>query len=160
MNGGRTRHRSVGQIHLGQQQGISRGKAFGKGVDRSPVAFTQGLAVHNPGQEPGELGARIAAGAQQVAQHHALVRPAQPGIAKAVCHGDDVRVAPVIAVGDGELHRQRTGQEGLELGNSLQTGFVHIDHHAGNDRPKPVAQAQTSVESRTTLQAHTSLEKD
>jgi hypothetical protein len=40
----------------------------------------------------------------------------------------------------------------------LKTGFVHVDHHMENDRPKTTVQAHTSLESRTPLQAHTSLE--
>lgn len=102
-------------------------------------------AVHL-GQQPGELGARVAAGGQQVAQHHAPIWPIQAGIGKTLGRRDDVGVAGIITVAHTKVHLQRAGQEGLKLGNSLQTGLVHVDHHAKNDQPKRPFQAHTSLD--------------
>jgi hypothetical protein len=44
------------------------------------------------------------------------------------------------------VHLKRTGQKSRKLGNSLKTGFVHVDHHVENDRSKTTVQAHTSLE--------------
>ncbi|ABE42309.1 hypothetical protein [Polaromonas sp. JS666] len=146
VHGGRARQRAVGAVHLGQQQGISRGVAPRKHMSRAAVALVQALAVQHACQQPGELGARVAAGVPQIAQHHAFIGPIQAGIAQELGHRDDVGVARLIAVGHAKAHLQCAGQEGLKLGGCLQTGFVHVDHHAKNDRPNPAAQAHTSLD--------------
>src|ERR1035437_7201334 len=159
MHSGRTRHCVVGAVHLGQQQCISRGVAPRKRVGWGTVALVQALAIEHACQQPGELGTAVAAGGNQVPKHHALVGAIEAGIAKALGHRNDGGVTGFIIVGYTKAHLDSTAQEDLKLGNCLQTGFVHVDHHVGNDRPKPAVQAHISLESRTPLQALTSLDK-
>lgn len=143
IHGGRTGHRAVGTIHLGQQQGISRGIATRKRMGWSTVALVQTLAIHNACQQSGQLGAAVAAGGDQVAQQHTLVGSIQAAVAKALGHRNNVSVADLIRVGNTKAHLCCGAQEGLKLGNCLQTGLVHVDRHVGNDRPKPAVQAHT-----------------
>jgi hypothetical protein len=111
MHCGRTRHRAVGTIHLGQQQGISRRVATRKGMCWRSVALVQVLAIQNACQQSCELGATVAAGGDQVAQHHTLVGSIQTTIAKTLGHRNDVGVAGLIRVGNTKLNLSRASQK-------------------------------------------------
>lgn len=65
---------------FGQQQGVIWGVALGKRMGRAAVAFAQAMAIQDACQQPGELGARVAAGGQQIAQYHPFVGPIQAGV--------------------------------------------------------------------------------
>ncbi|MFD2376955.1 hypothetical protein ACFSTJ_05140 [Ottowia pentelensis] len=155
----RPRQAAMGAINAHQQRHIGGAVAPGKGMRWHAVALGQRLAFQHARQQPRQLRARVAAGARQIAQHDALVGPGQTRIAQAAHHAGNVRIALLI-IGEGaEADLQRAFEKRLQLGNAAQPGFVHVDHHLKNDRPRSPIQAHISLESRQLVQAHTSLDK-
>lgn len=80
-------------------------------MGRGAVALAQGLTVEDTRQQPGQLSARVATGALQIAQHHAFIGAIEPCIAKALGDRGNVSVALVVAGWRRKPYLQRAGQK-------------------------------------------------
>ena len=136
MHGGGPRERAVQGVGLGQQGHIGGGELAGKAVHRGAIALDQGNAVAGTANQAGELLTRVARGVLQVAQHHALVVAPQCAVGKAPEHRADERVALSVVGQRAELHLQGTLHKSAQLRHRAEAGFVHVDHHGHDDRPK------------------------
>ena len=142
VHGGRSRQGPMQGVGLGEQGHVEGAELAGKPVGRRPIALGQAGAVAGTAHQPGELLARVARGALQVAQHHALVGARQLRIAQALEQRVDERVALGVVVQGAELNLQGALQKGAQLRHGGEPRFVHVDHHVRDDRPK--AQASDS----------------
>ena len=136
VHGGWPRQGGVQGVGLGQQRDIGGRELAGKTVHRRPITLDQGKPLAGTAHQAGELLARVAAGALQIAQHHAFVAAGETRIAQALEDRLDECVALRIALRGAELHLQRALQKRAQLRHRVQSRFVHVDHHVRDDRPK------------------------
>ena len=139
MSGGEPREVLVQGVGLGQKRHIGRRVFAGKALRGRAVALGNCARVQELTHQPCHLLARVARGADQVAQRQTLVLAPQPPVAKALEHRLDMRVARVLALGGQKPHLCGGVQKSLQLVQRTKSRLVHVDHHALNDRPNHFA---------------------
>ena len=126
---------AVQGVRLGQQSDIGFGIDPGEADLGRPVALLDLAEGLEASHQSGQLLARIAGGPLQVAQDEALLRTLETSVLETSEHLGDVRVTRVVRPRL-EDHRCRTSEKLPELLQRRQFCFVHIDHHAPDDRSK------------------------
>jgi hypothetical protein len=170
---GRAAHVLMGPIHLDQQFDIHGRVLARKGRGRGAVLLDQWMLRHTvtcPARDQAsQLRAAVAAGAAQVAQHHAAFALVALRVVKPRQHAADVLVALVVVRAAHtvrcEPHLGRRPEKFLQLLDRAQPRVVHVDHHPCDDqlapRFAPTGQPSGSflVGNRHPVQAHTMLDK-
>lgn len=126
--GGRTRQGAMQGIDLGQQGCVCGGKPAGEAVLGRTLMFRQLSIVPILPHQARHLLARQPGHALDIAQQHALVRPPMRGIAKPLEHTLDKPVSFRLGYAEGNI--LSSIQKRLNLYQSLQPCFFHVDHHA------------------------------
>jgi hypothetical protein len=124
-------------VGLREQGHVGGGELAGKAIEGYRIALDQRFPVERTAHQPCHLLAGVTGEAFEIAQHHALVSTPEAAVAQALENRRDELVALRIVADGLELYIRCAVEKGAQLRHRFELRFVHVDHHAGNDRPKP-----------------------
>ncbi len=124
-------------VDLREQGHVGGGKLAGKAIEGYRIAHDQRFPIEPTAHQLCHLLAGVTSEAFEITQHHALVGTPEAGVAQALENRCDELVALHIVADGLELYIGCVVEKGAQLRHRFELRFVHVDHHAGNDRPKP-----------------------
>ena len=121
-------------VRLGQHNEVGIGEFARQAVLGRAISLDEFLARSPAFDDPRELLARVARRMPQVAQDQSLVWFLQAFVTEPIEHFCDVCVSVAVLAARPELDRYRSHKKRPDLLQRRELRFVHIDHHASDDR--------------------------
>jgi hypothetical protein len=134
--GGRPGQGAVQSVRLGQHNEVGIGEFARQTVPRRAIGLDEFLARSPAFDDPRELLARVARRPPQVAQDQSLVWFVQAFVTEPIEHFSDVCVSVAVLAARRELDRFRSHKKRPDLLQRRELRFVHVDHHASDDRSR------------------------